>query len=59
MQLGRRLLREPDDPLVILEVVGAQLRVPVEAEAAPDDAVERPHEEIGQVVRTELVHELL
>ena len=54
-QLGRRALREPDDPLVVAEVVVPQLRVAVEAEAAHDDPVEGADEEVGQVVRARLV----
>ena len=52
---ARRLLREPDDPLVVAEVVVAQLRVAVEPEPAPDDAVEAAHEEVGEEVRPRLV----
>src|SRR5581483_6103185 len=50
-----RLLREPDDALVIAEVVVAQLGVAVEPEAAPDDAVEGADEEVGEVVGARLV----
>ena len=55
VQLGRRRLGEPDDTLVVAEVVVAQLGMTVEPEPAPDDPVERAHEEIGQVVRARLV----
>src|SRR5919198_1257715 len=54
-QLGRGLLREPDDPLVVAEVLVAQLRVAVEPEPAPDDAVEAADEEVGEEVRRRLV----
>ena len=54
-QLGRRLLREPDDLLVVAEVVVAQLGVAVEPETAHDDAVEAADEEVGEEVRRRLV----
>ncbi len=54
-QLGRRLLREPDDLLVVAEVVVAQLGVAVEAETAHDDAVEAADEEVREEVRRRLV----
>src|SRR6476659_8095849 len=50
-QLRGRALGEVDDPAVVAEVVVAQLRVAVEPERAPDGAVERPREEVGQEVR--------
>src|SRR5262249_25887584 len=49
------VLRQPDDLFVIAEVLVAQLRVPVEPEPAPDDAVEAADEEVGQEVRARLV----
>ena len=55
VQLGRRRLREPDDALVVAEVVVAQLGVAVETEPTPHDPVERAHEEVRQVVRARLV----
>src|SRR5438105_7634733 len=54
-QLRRRLLREPDAFLVVAKVVVAQLRVAVEPEPAPDDAVEAADEEVGEEVRRRLV----
>src|SRR5207237_9257004 len=54
-KLGRRRLRKPDDTGVVAEVVVAQLRMPVEPEPAPDDAVEAADEEVGQEVRLRLV----
>src|SRR5262245_35438871 len=55
MQLRRRRLGEPDDALVVAEVLVAQLRVAVEAEPADDHAVEGADEEVGQEVRARLV----
>ena len=43
-----------DDPAVIAEVIVAQLRKPVEAEAANDERVEMAGEEIGEVERARL-----
>ena len=54
-QLGGRVLRQPDDLFVIAEVLVAQLRVPVEPEPAPDDAVEAADEEVGEEERARLV----
>ncbi len=54
-ELVGRLLREPDDALVVAEVVVAQLGIAVEAEPAPDDVVEAPDEKVGEEVRRRLV----
>ena len=54
-QFVGRLLREPDDLLVVAEVVVAQLGVPVEPEPAPDDAVEAADEEVGEEEGARLV----
>ena len=54
-QLVGRLLGEPDDLLVVAEVIVAQLGAPVEPEPAPDQAVEAAHEEVGEEVGARLV----
>ena len=47
-------LREVDESPVVAEVQGQQLRVAIQAEAANDQSVEVPGEEIGEVERARL-----
>src|SRR6478736_29683 len=48
-------LGEVDEPAVVPEVVGQQLRVAVEAEPGPDDRVELACQEVGQVERPDFL----
>src|SRR6476646_8179051 len=48
-------LSEVDEPAIRAEVVGQQLRVPIEPEARPDDRVELASEAVGQVESPELL----
>ena len=54
VQIGIVELRQMDHSAVIAEVIVAQLRKPVEAEAANDERVEMAGEKIGEVERARL-----
>ena len=54
LQFRGPVLGEPDHPAVVAEVVGPQLRVPVQAEPGQHGPVEAAHQEVGQQVRARL-----
>jgi hypothetical protein len=57
IQLRVTLLRQPDQPAVVPEVVSPQLWMPVKAEPGEHRALEAPHQVIGQQVRARLTLE--
>ena len=54
LRVGRRELRQVQQPRVVAEVVVEKVRPAVQPQSPPDQAVELPQEEVGQVERRRL-----